>query len=237
VRPDDPTDHDAIEELLAGYVLRSLSGADADEADRLLSEHVPACSRCQDTLLSFRDVAGDLALDASPMTPPDVLLPRLHRELDPREARRHPFQLFAVAAGVAAIVGLAGLAVSQGMRANDANAEADDLRAAAQMALRPDASRDPVGPVRELSAPGVDEFYIMGTDCPPPPEGMVYRVWVVSDGQPIHVGDFLPVDGEVFVPVPFDPATYDLLISVEAADSEPTTPTDVLWRSTGSTAA
>ena len=36
-------DHDAAEELLAGYVLGALTGADADAADRLLDEHVPDC--------------------------------------------------------------------------------------------------------------------------------------------------------------------------------------------------
>ena len=34
-------DHDAIDELLAGYVLQALSGPDAADADRLLAEHVP----------------------------------------------------------------------------------------------------------------------------------------------------------------------------------------------------
>ena len=35
--------HEAIEELLVGYVLRSLSGEDAARADHLLSDHVPHC--------------------------------------------------------------------------------------------------------------------------------------------------------------------------------------------------
>ena len=46
-------DHDRIDELLAGYVLRSLSGEDAAEADVLLFEHVPACSQCRATLNDF----------------------------------------------------------------------------------------------------------------------------------------------------------------------------------------
>ena len=36
-------DHVRIQELMAGYVLDGLSGEDAVEADRLLSEHVPSC--------------------------------------------------------------------------------------------------------------------------------------------------------------------------------------------------
>ena len=168
-------DHEAIEELLAGYVLRSLSGEDATEADRLLSVHVPTCDSCRDTLRSFQDLSADLALDATPIGPPDTLLPRLHRDLEPRAQRRSRARGFMVAAGVVAVVGLAGLTVTQGMRASDAAARAEDLRAAAQMALDPESTQVPVGPVDELSAPGAEEFYVIGDDCPLPPPGTVYR--------------------------------------------------------------
>ena len=47
-------DHERIEELLAGYVLLALSGEDAIEADRLLSEHVPTCPMCRETLAGFQ---------------------------------------------------------------------------------------------------------------------------------------------------------------------------------------
>ena len=231
-------DHEAIDELLAGYVLRSLSGEDAAEADHLLSDHVPTCAACRDTLAAFQDLSADLALDAAPLTPPETLLPRLHRELEPPASRRRPVQIFAVAASVVAVVGLAGLAVTQGLRASDANSRAEDFRSAAQMALRPDSNQVPVGPVNELTAPGVEEFYVMGDNCPQPPEGSVYRVWIVAGGQPTFVTDFLPEDGQVFLSIPFDPSRYDdLWISVEPAGSEPTTPTDVEWQASGSAAA
>lgn len=231
-------DHEAIDELLAGYVLRSLSGEDAAEADHLLSDHVPTCAACRDTLAAFQDLSADLALDATPLSPPETLLPRLHRELEPPASRRRPVQIFAVAASVVAVVGLAGLAVTQGLRASDANSRAEDFRSAAQMALRPDSNQVPVGPVNELTAPGVEEFYVMGDNCPQPPEGSVYRVWIVAGGQPTFVTDFLPEDGQVFLSIPFDPSRYDdLWISVEPAGSEPTTPTDVEWQASGSAAA
>src|SRR5207247_8260206 len=72
-------DHDRIEEMLAGYVLLGLSGEDAVEADRLLSEHVPSCPRCRDAMAGFQAVAGDLALAVSPAQPPDLVLPRVRR--------------------------------------------------------------------------------------------------------------------------------------------------------------
>jgi hypothetical protein len=224
-------DHERIEELLAGYVLRSLSGDDAAEADRLLSEHVPDCGACRGSLLGFQQLTGDLALAAEPLTPPETLLPRLHRELEQPAPRRRPAQMFAVAAGVIAVVGLAGLTVSQNIRANNADVRADALVNAVQLATRDDASLVPVGPVHEVSAPGEEEFYVMGDGVPSPPEGMVYRVWLVSAGTPTFVGDFLPEGGQVFLVVPYDPSSYDdLWISVEPADEPTDVPTDVRWR-------
>ena len=54
-------DHERIEELLAGYALRSLDGPDAEDADRLLADHVPTCLTCRRTIADFREVTGDLA--------------------------------------------------------------------------------------------------------------------------------------------------------------------------------
>ena len=100
---------------------------------------------------------------------------------------------------------------------------------------RPDARLVPVGPVNEVSAPGEEEFYVMGEGVPSPPAGMVYRVWLVSGGTPTFVGDFLPEAGRVFLVVPFDPSSYDdLWISIEPAGSPADAPTDVQWRASES---
>jgi hypothetical protein len=110
-------DHERTEELLAGYVLLGLSGEDAMEADRLLSEHVPSCPLCRDQVAGFQAVAGDLALAVSPAQPPDLLLPRIRRGVaETPVRRRNRASLVAVAAGVAAIVGVAGLSVQLGGR-------------------------------------------------------------------------------------------------------------------------
>lgn len=231
-------DHDAIEELLAGYVLRSLSGADAAEADRLLSEHVPGCATCRDTLDDFQRLSADLGVTTAPMTPPETLLPRMHRELEPHAPRRRPMQLFAVAAGVAVVVGLAGLTVSQNIRANNADVRADSLANAAQLATRPDARMVEVGPVREISAPGEEHLYVMGEGVPAPPAGSVYRVWLVTDGVPTYAGDFVPEGGEVFLDVAFDPSLHDdLWISVEPSDASTDAPTSADWWSADASGA
>ena len=231
-------DHERIEELLAGYVLRSLSGADAAEADLLLSDHLPGCRMCRDSLDDFQWLSADLAFAAEPLAPPETLLPRLHRELEPQAPRRRPMQAFAVAAGVVAVVGLAGLTVTQSIRASNADVRADDLANAVGLATRDDARMVEVGPVQEISAPGEEHFYVTGDDVPAAPAGSVYRVWLVSDGVPTFVGDFLPEGGTVILKIPFDPANYDdLWISIEPIDAPTEAPSNEEWWSASSSAA
>ncbi len=228
-------EHARIDELLAGYVLRSLSGQDAAEADRLLSEHVPGCAGCRQTLADFQAVSADLALDATPIEPPETLLPLLHRELEPGERRRRPVQMFAVAASVVVVAGLAGMAVTQSVRADNGRKEANALRAVMDTASLPDAHLVPVGPATEVSAPGHEFFYLYGREVPSPPPGMVYRVWLVSGTTPTYVDEFVPDHGYVNLQVSvFDPSAYDALWVTQApAGSEPVAPApaDALWRS------
>ena len=230
-------DHESIEELLAGYVLRSLSGDDATHADLLLSDHVPFCPACRDSLAVFQGVTADLALDAAPVTPPETLLPRLHRDLGSQGGRRRPVAIFAVAASVVAVVGLAGLTVSQGMRASSTRSQMNDIAQALDFANQQGASMAPVGsstsgvdPITEISEPGVEECYLIGRDIPMPPDGTVYRVWLISGSQATFVEDFLPVPGFTVVRLDLDPSQYDgLLVSVEPADSVPSAPEGARW--------
>jgi hypothetical protein len=233
VTPGSQDGHEQIEELLAGYVLRSLSGEDAAEADRLLSDHVPSCSSCRDTLATFQTLTADLALDTAPVDPPETLLPRLHRELEPQARRRRPLQVVAVAASVVVVAGLAGLAVTQGVRANHSQRRADQLSNIMTFASQPNAKQVPVGPAIEVSEPGTEVFYLYGTTVPSPAPGTVYRVYLVSGSTPTYIGEFLPDNGYVYLQVPFDPNVYDQLwVTAEVAGTPPATPTagDALWQ-------
>ncbi len=229
--------HESIEELLAGYVLRSLSGEDATRADHLLSEHVPSCPACRDSLAMLQAVTADLALDADPVLPPDTLLPRLHRDLGSQGARRRPM-VFAVAASVVAVVGLVGLTVSQGVRVNNTRSQMNDIAQAFDFARQDGASMTQVNsstadaqPITEISEPGVEECYLVGRDIPMPPDGMVYRVWLISGTQATFAEEFLPAPGFTVVHLEFDPSQYDgILISVEPADSAPTAPESARWQ-------
>jgi anti-sigma-K factor RskA len=220
-------------------VLRGLSGVDAARADRLLADHVPLCPACRDTLAVFQEATADLALAVEPVLPPETLLPRLHRELGelgPRARRRGPATLIAVAAGFVAVVGLAGLTVSQGIRAGGAQDRADDLTELLDFAGRNNAevaSMD--GPAQasmaEVSAPGVGIFYLWGSDVASPPPGYAYRVWLVSGSDAEAVGEFIPDEGFVLLRLRFDPSRFDrILITVEPEGSLATTPSEVVWQ-------
>lgn len=222
------TDHERIDELLAGYVLRSLEGPDAAEADRVLAEHLPRCPRCQTTLLELQEVASELALAAPPIEPPETLLPRLLRELEPRE-RRRPVAMLAVAASVVAVIGLTGTWL-QGRFADESGTRRDALANILDFAREHDAQMVPVGNVTEVSAPNVREMYLYGDSVPQPPDGSVYGVWLVVEGAPRFAGTFVPDGGWVYLRVTFE-AHYDgLMITLEPEGSRPTTPGQVVWQ-------
>jgi hypothetical protein len=238
MEPPAPEGHDLIEELMAGYALRSLSGRDAAEADRLLSEHVPGCARCRATLLAFTDAVADLALSVDPIEPPETLLPRLHRELEPRTRRPVAARWVGVAAGVVVVVIAGGLAVSQGMRAGDLERRADLFAQALSFSQRPDAESAPLvgtaasgqAPVSQVTAPDVDHFYLVGKDVPPAPPGATYGIWLAGDADAVFAGTFVPAPGLSVVKVPFDRSRFDrVLITLEGEGTVPTEPGQPVW--------
>jgi hypothetical protein len=226
------TDHQRIEELLAGYALDGLSDDEAAEADRLLSDHVPGCALCRETVAGFRSVTADLALAAGSVRPPDTLLPRLHREFDAHGRRRSPAQLLAVAAGVVAVVGLAGIAMSQEVRASHSRARVADMRAALDALSQPGARITQIGPTREFAAPGSPVVYLYGAGVPTPPPGREYRIWLLApDGSALFLGALAIEDGVAFARVSVDPSMATrMLITVEPANSAPASPGEVAWR-------
>ena len=234
----DPHEADRADELLAGYALRSLSGDAAAEADRLLSEHVPGCTRCRETLLAFSDTVADLALGVDPEAPPQTLLPRLHRELEPRTARPAPGRLVAVASGVAAILVVGGLTVSLGLRAGNLQTSNDLLGEALAFSQRPDADTarlDTSEPseLSAISAPDVDHFFLVGSELPAAPAGFVYGVWLSDRGgiETVYAGSFLPASGMTVVRVPFDRFRFDLVfVTLEREGVAPDEPGELVWQ-------
>jgi len=237
VKALDPEDHERIEELLAGYALRTLSGDDAREADRLLSDHVPDCETCRATLRAFTEVVADLAFAADPEAPPETLLPRIHREMEPR-TRRAGARWAGVAAGVAVVVITGGLAISQGLRAGSLSEEQQQLVEAVNAIDQPGANNlsigaaDPDGPepVMGVTAPKQRLLYLIGRDVPSPQAGYVYRVWLIEEGTPVYAGEFVDGQDVTVEVIEVDPAVLDSVrITVEREGSEPTAPGRTVW--------
>jgi hypothetical protein len=227
-------DHEAIQELLAGYVLRSLSGEDAAEADRVLTDHVPGCDECRATLDGFQGVAGDLALDAQPVAPPDTLGARVRRDLEPRASSRwNAGRIVAIAASVVVVVGVGAVVLTRGGGglANGQLVRAD-LQDVTSAATNPDSSRQPLGGnATEIVAPATEKLYVYGANVELPPPGMVYRLWAGSPENADYIGDFRPSDDglvilEVSLPVS---SVGALFVTIEPAGSEPTVPGDLAW--------
>ncbi len=229
-------EHERNLELLAGYALLALEGKDAEEADRLLTEHVPWCATCRTSLEDFRALTGDLALAAGPSEPPDLVLARVRRGLsDVPVRRRRGAGLAALAASVAALVGMAGFSLSLGSRVTRAEQDrgtALEVLSAMQqpganpVALEATSSTTPGGLV-EVSGPGLERMYLYGDEVPSPSPGSAYQLWLGSAGTFTAVGEpFVPANGIVLLRLTVDPSRYDeVLITEEPLDAVPTVPT------------
>ena len=227
-------DHDAVDELLAGYVLGSLTGEDAAEADRLLNDHVPDCTQCHATLDAFQGLTGEIGMSAAPVAPPETLLPRIRRSLDGGRRRGlpawSPTRFVAAAAAAVVVVGAAGLAIAQRDSAAQPQMSQADIADVKQ--LRAESHIEDVNQyAKELVPPGVEQLYVFGRGVPAPPPGSTYRLWTVdADGAETWIGDFVPMTGDFALRVDIDPANVDhLLITIEPADSEPSEPGDTAW--------
>jgi hypothetical protein len=231
-------DHERIEELLAGYALLSLSGEDAAEADRILTDHVPSCPTCRRTLSSFQDLSGEVALAADPTSPPDLVLTRIHRGIDEvplagGPSRRGAF--VALAASVVALVAMGGLSFTMATRAS----QAEDQRSLAielvSLMRSPGVSPVDVDPqpgtpssadFLGVPAPDVRRFYLYADVCPEPRSGYAYQLWLGEDGSFAPFGRmFVPSGGSVLIGLTVDVARYDeIRITEEVAGSPPATP-------------
>jgi hypothetical protein len=229
-------DHERNLGLLAGYVLLALEGQDAEEADRLLSEHVPWCATCKAMLADFRDLTGELALAAPPVEPPDLVLARVRRGIrDVPIRRRRGAGVAALAASVAALVGMAGFSLSRGSRATraeqDRGTALEVLNAMQEPGANPVAleatSGSTPGGLVEVSSPGLEHIYLYGDEVPMPAPGNRYQLWLGSGGTFTPFGEPLaPVGGVVLLRLTVDPSRYDeILITEEPMGATPSVPT------------
>lgn len=224
-------EHERIQELLAGHALHGLSDEDAREAERVLAEHVPDCQECRQLLEDFSAIAADLSLAEPAVAPPEVLLPRLRREIDAPVSRRS--RVIAVAAAAVALV--TGLGVWNAMlnvRVSDLSVEREGFVTAFQYIGQPGVvtvavATEPSNPETLLVSWRLRDrsVLVMGSNVPAPAEGNEYRLWILRKARWEHVTDFVPDDGAVLEPVSFDATACDgALVTEEGADTEHTTP-------------
>jgi hypothetical protein len=226
-------EHERIEELLAAHALGALSGEDAVEVDRLLSEHVPSCPLCRETLAGFGRVTDRLALAPTPVPAPDTLLVRLRRSMrEEGAARRRGSGFVAAAAGVAALVGMAALSMSLGTRATRAEAHLDHMAELVDAISQPGASSVSLRPrlgttaMVEISGPTVERVIVVGRGIPQPSPNCVYVMWLGSGEAFRRVGTLMPDrSGFVYRTFEVDPSAFDrILITEERLGTPPVVP-------------
>lgn len=197
-------DHERVEELLAGHVLRGLDGDDAELAERALEEHVPGCPRCRDTLEAYRAVAGDLALVAAPAEPPETSAASLGRSVGQQPRRWQRAGWRAAAAVVAAAAGLTAWNVTLTGRLADAESRQGVMAEALSTFARPEADTVPLDGAGEARVmlvhdPAARRMYLIATGLPDV-EG-VYTVWFLSPGRAWSPGTLEPRRGVAMMPV------------------------------------
>lgn len=232
-------DHERIEELLTGYSLLVLTGEDAAEADRLLADHVPTCLTCRQTLAELQVLAGDLALDAEPVAPPDLVRARILRGVQevPRSTRRARRSSFvALAASVVALTAMGGLSFAMAGRASRAEDRTQAAIALLSVMRSPGAHPvriEPEGATPAgtgflgISVPDVRRLYLVADAYPNPTPGHAYQLWLGDAGAFTPVGEqFVPNgDGVVLLELSVDVARYDeIWITEEPVAQPPTQP-------------
>lgn len=220
-------DHERVQELLAGFVLRALEPEDVREVEELIATHLSECDECRRALDAFEQVAGDLALAAPSRTPPKLLEGRLRRELRVPGGQRRWVAALPFATSVALVAGLfvwnAHLTARIGHAEQRQATSAELLSAVSHPAskvlplpiegVRTSASEAPAQLAAAL-LPGRPVLYVFGS-MPPPRNGGVYTVWLGAAGRYVNVAEFVPERGSVLLAVRVDPFGYDGLLITE----------------------
>ena len=221
-------EHERVEELLATHVLHGLDPEDQALMERALLEHVSGCARCRLSLEGFRLVAGDLALAAPAVAPPDPLLPRVRRSLAPRHRRRGwPGWSLGVAAGVV-LIGMSAwsLVLMTGLsgRLDDAQRTQGWLVDALSTATHPSSevlALDGASEARVsvVSVPGSEQSYLMATNLPEP--SFAYHVWFQGGGKTWHAGVLEVIHGWAMMPVETNPDRWEVVLLTDEPRGHP----------------
>jgi hypothetical protein len=225
-------EHERVEELLAARALGGLEGDDAALAERAVIEHVQECERCRRSHDTYRALAGDLALAASPVEPPDALGARLRRTI--RAGRtRHPGRARAWIAGTAAAVAIAGMAGLASWNLVLAESLGDTRLRQGWLVDAMTTLGDPGSEVVPLAGgtearaavmyvEGREGLYLVAARLPET-DG-VYRVWFVSGSESWTPGVLETDFGTGMLPVRTSIHRWDAVMVTEEPDTDSPTP-------------
>jgi len=194
--------HQQTEELVAAYALDSVE--DRRAADEQLLDHVAGCESCRALFLDLREVAGDLALAATPVPvsadlEARVLAAARGESQDHAPAVRRPSWFARRSLVAASVVGLLALGALGGAALRSPN---DSFgRQVASILADPKAERAPIcarGCTVAVTARG--DGVLLAPHLKTPPAGKVYELWLIKDGTPLAVRVFTPGrDGTQFL--------------------------------------
>jgi Anti-sigma-K factor rskA len=233
-------EHELVEELLAGHALAAQSDQERHATERALSDHVPGCLGCRQTLAELEYLTGELALAVSPVEPPELLKRRLLTEIGPdpvaeRSKRRwpHPRSIgsWIAAAAAIAVVGLVTWNTVLNQRLGHIQHQQQDVTRATAFITQPDTQTYGLtgqsGDAHVVMGvrPQETSVVLFGSDVAPPAPGKVYRLWLGTGGAFRFVREFVPDAGIVALFLRFDSRLYDeILITEEPVNTQPTTP-------------
>jgi anti-sigma-K factor RskA len=197
-----PMKHAELQELLGLYALRALEPPDV----AALEAHLEACRSCRAELAGLEDAAAELAWAAGPVEPSAAAtrrildVPRFEPVPAPRAARRpapaprpRRWRLVSWAASVAVAVVVGILVVSQ-IKLLDRLDRALYMLSRGRDLLEFIASPEvtTVALTAGESVPRARAFasyhrrsgrvILFAFNLPPPPEGQLYQLWLISDG-------------------------------------------------------
>jgi len=202
-------EHAQIQDLIAGYVLGSLDDAERARAESSLLDHLPGCPDCSAFMNDLREVSGELALAADPVTVSDALTERvmgsIRGETQQRPAlvishrRQMVVRLGTVAAALALIASLAWNAALVG-RARTADRRSTAVARAATLLADPSArtiSLGGSGGSLSLVFASDGRAALIGAHVPDVPSGRTYELWFLDGSAAIPVTTFRPNAGTV----------------------------------------
>ena len=219
--------HDAMESLVAGYVLLALDPEDREA----LEAHLPTCERCTRSVAEWQQLAGSLPLLVEQMEPSQGLEGRILSAVRDRGAirpmptsrapswRRVITRPAAVAATVAVLaLAVIGLAVFTFLPQDDtgiSQAMLDRTHLGLNIMARAERRWHVAGGGEITGASGALAYSekhslacLVVWDLPTD-QGQVYQAWSVKQGVTISIGIMWGMDTGLWIILPSDPSNLD----------------------------